>query len=136
MIKPGGTLPEATVAGLDAEEVRRLASIGFHGVLNGQPEAALRLFEGLGTLRPDAGFPRIGSALALMAVGRAADAARVLEDALVRRPDDDEIRVFLGMTLHIANRTHQARAVLEPVVARETDTPIARLARQMLDLPL
>ncbi len=136
MITPGGTFSPEMVDALDAGEIRRLVSIGFHGVMNGKPEAALRLFSELGSLRPDEGFPRIGSALALMAVGRANDAVRVLEGALAKRPDDDEIRVFLGMTLRIANRGHQARAVLAPVIKRETDTPTARLARQLFDLPL
>ncbi len=136
MIKPVSGPPQSPVDVLDPEEIRQLVAIGFHGVLTGKPEASLRLFEGMGTLRPNEGFPRIGSALALMAVGRANEAARVLEEALAKRPDDDEIRVFLGMTLRIANRAHQARAVLAPVMKREVETPTVRLARQLFDLPL
>ncbi len=124
------------LAVLDGEEIRLLVSIGFHGALNGKPDAALRLFEALGVLRPQDGFPHIGSAVALMAVGRPNEAARVLEEVLTRRPDDDLVRVFLGMTLRLANRGHHARAVLAILAERDSDTPIARLARQLLESPL
>ncbi|HEV7692570.1 MAG TPA: hypothetical protein VGO52_17165, partial [Hyphomonadaceae bacterium] len=87
MIAPGiaaqspGLAVQAPAFTLEAGEVRRLASIGFHAVLNGKPEAAQRLFEGLSVVRPDDGFPRIGCALALMQRGRAEEAVRVLEAA-------------------------------------------------------
>jgi Flp pilus assembly protein TadD len=126
-------LPE--VPPLAAEEVRELVSIGFHGLLNGKGQDALRLFEALTLLRPGDGFPRIGNALALSSLGRPAEAARVLEAALASRPHDDSIRLFLGMTLRFANRGHHARAVLSPLVSRCDDSSATRLARHLSDLP-
>jgi len=116
---------------LRPEEIRSLVSIGFHGLLNGKHEAALRLFEGLGVLRPHAPFPRIGSALSLIAAGRAEEAIRVLERTHELLPQNDEVRVFLGMTLRIASREHQARAVLATLVGRDAQEPAARLARRL-----
>lgn len=135
MIAPTLVSHSASVA-LEPEEVRRLVSIGFHGVLNGKPEPALRLFESLCTVRPDAGFPRIGCALALIAMGRAEEAVRVLEETLRRRPDDDDVRVYLGMTLRMANRGQQAGAVLTTLAERNDDSARTRLARQLLKLSL
>ncbi len=125
------------LAAFDAEEIRELLLVGFHGTLNGKPEPALRLFEMLGALHPQEGFLHIGNAIAMLAVGLPPDeVSRVLETALQNRPQDDEIRVFLGMTLRIANRGQLARAVLEPLALRDCNTPTARLARRLLDLPL
>ena len=123
-----------SVAALEPGEIRRLVSIGFHGVLNGNAQAALCLFESLGTLRPRAGFPRIGRGLALMATGRADEAARVLERAHALEPQDDDVRLFYGMALRMANRGHQARAVLAQLARRGAD-PAARFARRLSNLP-
>ena len=123
------------IAGLGLEEVRRLASIGFHGVLNGAAEPALRLFEGLTVLRPHASCPRIGSALALLALGHPEEAARVLERAQALQPDDDQVRVFLGMTLCFADRAQHGCAVLAQLARGQADMPAARLARRLLRLP-
>jgi len=125
----------ARIMALEAQEVRRLVSIGFHAVLNGAPNSALRLFESLTTLRPRAGFPRIGSALALLATGRPEEAARVMERAHALQPHDDEVRVILGMTLCFAERSQRGCAVLAQVAQREADMPAARLARRLLKLP-
>jgi Flp pilus assembly protein TadD len=132
MIRPG-TAMTAAASPLDAQEIRQLVSIGFHGALNGRPEGALRLFEGLAGVRPTEGFPRIGSALALLAMGRANEAVRVLQDALIIRPDDEQIRVFLGMTLCVASRGTHARKVLRTLTESAVDTPVARLARRLFE---
>jgi Flp pilus assembly protein TadD len=121
---------------LEPAEVRRLVSIGFHALLNGKPEAAQRLFEGLSLVRPHEGFPRIGCALALMQRGRAEEAVKVLEDALRRCPNDEHVRVFLGMSLRLANRGSQAGAVLAPLAGRTDDSGGTRFARQLLNLAL
>lgn len=120
---------------LGPEEIRSLVSIGFHGLLNGKHGIALRLFEALQLVRPQAPFPRIGSALSMMAAGRADEAARVLERAHALLPQDDDIRVFLGMALRIANRGHQARVVLAPLVETDSDAPAVRLARRLGNSP-
>lgn len=135
MIALAGAAPTSHVA-LEPDEVRRLVSIGFHAVLNGKPDAAQRLFEGLSIVRPDDGFPRIGCALALMQKGRAEDAVRVLEEALRRGPNDEQVRVFLGMSLRLANRGSQAGAVLAPLAQRSSDSAGTRFARQLLKLSL
>jgi Flp pilus assembly protein TadD len=123
------------VEALGPGEIRSLVSIGFHGLLNGQHEPALRLFEALQVLRPLAPFPLIGSALSMIAAGRADEAARVLERAHALLPQDDDVRVFLGMTLRIASRGHQARAVLGTLVGSDSDTPAVRLARRLCNSP-
>lgn len=126
----------ALTRAIDADEMRRLVSIGFYGALNGQAEPALRLFDALGMLRPDQGFPYIGKALALMATGRPSEAARVLEDGLARYPGDDEMRVLLGVSLRVGNRGHHARAVLESLAVRDAQTAAVRFARKLIAMPL
>lgn len=135
MIAPVQALSAPSLA-LESDEIRRLVSIGFHGALNGKPEAAQRLFENLCVVRPDDGFPRIGWALALMARGRAEEAVRMLEEALRCRPDDDDVRVFLGMALRMANRGGQAGAVLSTLADRSGESAGTRLAQQLLKLSL
>jgi predicted Zn-dependent protease len=120
-------------APLEAGEIRRLVSIGFHAVLNGKPQLAKRLFDGLAALRPQEGFPRIGKALALLAEGRPHEAARVLEDALARRPQDEDLQVFLGMALHIGQRAHHARTVLAALAQSDGASPAARLAQRLFE---
>ena len=129
-------VPPAPSLALESDEIRRLVSIGFHGALNGKPEAAQRLFENLRAIRPDEGFPRIGCALALLARGRAEEAVRVLEEALRRRPGDDDVRVFLGMALRMANRGGQAGSVLSTLADRSGDSAGTRFAQQLLKLSL
>lgn len=124
-----------TIAALEPEEIRRLASIGFHGLLNGRALGALHLFEHLAVLRPNATFPLIGSALALLTTGRPEEAARVLEQAQVLQPDDQQVRVFLGMTLCFAESTQRGCAVLASLAQRGADMPAVRLARRLLRLP-
>jgi|GEM_PF-2063478 len=124
-------MPRADATPLAAEEIRQLVSIGFHGVLNGKVDEARRLFEQLAVLRPGEGFPHIGTALALAAMGRPDEAAAVLEKVLAQRPDDDEVRVFLGMMLRLARRDHHARTVLAALSGRDGETPAHRLARSL-----
>ncbi|THF57273.1 tetratricopeptide repeat protein [Pseudothauera rhizosphaerae] len=119
---------------LGAEEVRSLVAIGFHGALNGKPQAALRLFEALAELRPEQPFPLIGQALALIGEGKPETAVQLLE----RSPPElakhhDTISVFLGLALRLARREHQARSVLTAVAEGEGDEQARRLARQLLD---
>jgi predicted Zn-dependent protease len=135
MIAPAGAFDPSNVA-LESAEIRRLVSIGFHGALNGKPEAAQRLFENLEVLRPDAGFPRIGCALTLLARGRAEEAVRLLECALLRHPDDEDMRVFLGLALRMANRGRQAGAVLSSVAQCKRESAGTRLAQQLLTLTM
>jgi predicted Zn-dependent protease len=135
MIAPG-VVTQASSVVLESGEVRRLVSIGFHGVFNGKPKAALRLFEALSVIRPNEGFPRIGRALALLAMGRAEEAVRVLEETSSCRPDDDDVRVYLGMALRLANRGRQSDAVLASVAERPGDSARTRLAQQLLKLSL
>ncbi len=125
----------AETAALSSGEVRELVSIGFHGLLNGKPEPALRLFDGLSVLRPSETFPLIGWGLALMASGRVHEAVRILEKAQALKPHDDDVRVFLGMALRLANHEHHARAVLATMAQGTGDTPVVRLARGLCELP-
>jgi hypothetical protein len=130
-----GASARQRIAALEPVEIRRLASIGFHGLLNGKPLVALRLFESLAVLRPEATFPLIGSALALLATGRPEEAAWVLEQAHELQPHDEEVRVFLGMTLCFAERTQRGCAVLASLAQRGADMPAVRLAQRLLRLP-
>jgi Flp pilus assembly protein TadD len=132
--------PEPTFARppleLEGAAVRALTAVGFHGALAGKPKAALRLFEALGQLDPAAAHPRIGRALALIAAGRAAEAARALETAGEAEAGDDTIAAFLGLALQMAREERRAQAVLAAVAEKEDGDPQARkLARQLLAGP-
>lgn len=125
---------------LPPEWVRALLAIGFHATLNGQPGPALRVFEGLSVLRPQAAFPCVGRGLALVASGRSTEAAQVLEQGMTMTAQDehgngDTIRVFLGLALRLARREHHARAVLTAVAESAQDAQAQRLARHLLDHP-
>lgn len=121
---------------LGAAEVRRLMEIGLHAAFNGQPNRALRLFEALSRLRPDAAFPRIGMAQSLLTAGREAEAVRVLEVLHAVAPQDDDVRVMLGLALRIARRAAQTERVLLPLLDDGRDARAARLARRLIALPM
>ena len=123
--------PPAEIAG---EEMRTLVRIGFHGLFNGRPALALRLFEALTHLRPDRAFPYVGRALALTMVGRAGEAVRVLEgEGRIACPKDESITLFLGVALHFDGRLSRARQVLSSVAENAEG---AALARELLLSPL
>jgi thioredoxin-like negative regulator of GroEL len=138
MIAPSMNVPNPSTAAVDltAKEVQQLVWLGFQGVLNGMPEAALRIFNSLDVVRPEESFPRIGIAVAQMSTGRADDAVRTLEEVARRRPDDEAARVFLGMALRMANRGRQADGVLTTLADRTDEGANTRLARQLIKLPL
>ena len=126
----------ASLAELDATEIRLLAGLGLWGAFDGKAAEALRLFEALGRLRPAAAFPRIGAAQALLASGRAAEAVRSLEAAQAEHPGDDDVRALLGLALHVARRGAHERRVLAPLLVgtEARDTHAARLAHRLADL--
>jgi predicted Zn-dependent protease len=128
----------APLAELDAAEIRTLAGLGLWAAFDGQAAEALRLFEALGRLRPAAAFPRIGTAQALLASGRAGEAVRLLESAQAEHPDDDDVRALLGLALRVARRGAQERRVLAPLLADGDmrDTNAARLASRLASLAL
>jgi len=134
MIAPDNSA--APALDLTANEIQQLVWLGFQGVLNGTPAAALRVFNALSVVRPNEGFPRIGVALAQMSTGRAEEAVRTLEEVARRLPQDEYVRVFLGMALRMANRGHQADSVLASLADRRDDAATSRLARQLRKLSL
>jgi predicted Zn-dependent protease len=120
---------------LSSDEVRQLMEIGFHAAFAGRVPEALALFEALGRLRPQAGFPRIGTAQALLVAGRENEAVRVLEVAHGQDPADDDVRVMLGLALRLARRSAQTERVLEPLLRSDGDDGPGRLARRLMAMP-
>ena len=129
--------PLSVNAGEDfgADEIRLLLQLGLHAAFNRRTAAALRLFDALARLRPLAGFPAIGQALALLAAHRVDDAVRKLEHAVSARPEDHEARALLGLALRLARRQAQARQVLAPLLVCGERDAATRLAHELVRAP-
>lgn len=119
---------------LEADDARFLAEVGMLAAGAGDLKRADAIFGALRLLRPARAYPLVGLAVARLNTGRAADAARLLEDA---RLDDAEERALVqawrGLALQLAGRSAESRRLLAETAALPGEG--AELARHMLGLP-
>lgn len=102
----------ATDTLLSPEEIRLLSALGFMAARAGHVVPAIRIFEGLATLRKDKAFPYVGLALAMICVGAYGDAARVLGGrGMAACPGDPEIEAYLGLALQLSGHASEAEAL-------------------------
>lgn len=121
---------------LTSEEISLIAELGFMAATAGFVVPAIRLFQGLLTLRSEHSFPYIGLALARLYVGAFNDAIRVLrEDANVVRHGRDEIQLYLGLALYLAeHRTDAVRVLSALLECGSLDADQQPLAESVLAL--
>lgn len=72
-------------------------------------------------------------AVAFRTAGRAADARRVLSDALAHRPDDTKLLLEFGTLLADSKRTEEARVPIQRALALGLPAPESDRARRLLD---
>lgn len=120
---------------LEPADAKLLTEIGFIAAYQGDVDRADAVFDGLARLRPDRAYPWIGKTLARFHVGRAHEAAQLLEQQLVSMTDANEIellRVWRGMALQLSGHASQARTLLEPIASGAG--PGCTLAQSLLGL--
>jgi hypothetical protein len=97
-----------------ADDVRLLAAVGFLAGKSGCVAPAIRIFQAIIKLRPDADFPFIGLSIAYMSVGMNAEAVQVLAER--QCPDakaSDPIDLWRSLAFHVAGDRSSAAASLQ-----------------------
>ena len=118
---------------LNAEEARLLTEVGMLAAGAGDLRRARVIFEALRRLRPERAYPLVGLAVAHMNAGRAADAARLLENAKLADPEERaQVRVWRALALQLAGHGEASRQGLRD--AARMPGAGARLARRLLGL--
>lgn len=95
---------------MKTEDIRLLTEVGFLAAARGDVQRASVIFRALERLRPQAGFPCIGLAVALLNAGKPADAVLELDSGLLRVPASDaaELHAFRGLALQKAGRQSES----------------------------
>jgi len=118
---------------LEAGDARFLTEIGMLAAGRGDVTHADTIFNALRRLRPDRAYPLVGLAVARLNSGRAAEAARLLQDADLADPQERAVaRAWCGLALQLAGRGAESRRALAEAAALPGDGGV--LARQMLGL--
>ncbi|WP_260986114.1 hypothetical protein [Bordetella genomosp. 13] len=116
---------------LDADEARLLTEVGMLAARAGDVARADAIFEALRLVRPGRAYPYIGLALARIAAGRAAEAARLLEQAgSIDAAERSQVQAWLGLALRQAGRAADSRRVLQEAATGQDEG--AALARSLL----
>jgi len=118
---------------LEADDARFLTEIGMLAAGRGDVRRADPIFNALRRVRPDRAYPLVGLAVARLNAGRAAEAARLLEDAEFTDPEEQALaRAWCGLALQLAGRGAESRRALTDAAALPGEG--AALARRMLGL--
>lgn len=118
---------------VDADTVRALTACGFHAVQRNMADAAIKIFQYLGTIRTDQDFVVLGLGLAEMTAGRFAKAAEILSEAGERLPDSEEIMAFHVLALLLQGEVSAARDRQAVFRKRTTSSDMVRLAERIED---
>lgn len=120
---------------LEVADARLLTEIGFLAACQGDVAKADAVFDGLARARPGRAYPWVGKALARFHVGKADEAARLLEQQRPKMEGDEEaslLQAWLGMALQLSGHAARAHTLLEPLL--EKAGPGGTLARSLLGL--
>lgn len=118
---------------LEADDARFLTEIGMLAAGRGDVRRADPIFNALRRVRPDRAYPLVGLAVARLNAGRAAEAARLLEDVEFADPEEQALaRAWCGLALQLAGRGAESRRALTDAAALPGEG--AALARRMLGL--
>jgi len=119
---------------LDAPDARLLTEVGMLVAGAGDVTRADAIFGALRPLRPGRAYPLVGLAVARMNAGRAAEAARLLEDDAALDNDEEraQARAWRGLALQLAGSGQASRRLLQATADLPGDG--ARLARRLLGL--
>lgn len=135
--RPDGPGPQAvsreTAFVLEADDARFLTEVGMLAAGRGDLRHADTIFNALRQLRPDRAYPLVGLAVARLNAGRAAEAARLLEDADLPDPEERAVaRAWCGLALQLSGRGAESRQALADAAALPGEGGL--LARRMLGL--
>ena len=106
----------------NSDDVRLLTEIGFLASARGDVARAEVIFGALLLSRPDAAFPRVGLATALMNASRPGEAAALLAKTVnLTGADADLVQAMLGLALQLDGKTAQSSRVLRDLIKGRTD---------------
>lgn len=135
------TLPAKGPQLLTPEDIRLLTEAGFIAAGRADIQRAECIFGALQRVRPKRAFAHVGWSTALLNVGRAAEAAQVLERArsgVAPGEDADTVDAFLALALQLDGRSSESQRVLQSLLQAAVpgaDNDGLRLARRMLGEP-
>lgn len=95
---------------MQSEDIRLLTEVGFLAAARGDLQRAGVIFGALERLRPAAGFPYIGLAVAMLNAGKPDAAVHELDNGLLHVPlaDAPELHAFRGLALQKAGRQSES----------------------------
>lgn len=95
---------------MQAEDIRLLTEVGFLAAARGDLKRAGVIFGALERLRPEAPFPYIGLAVALLNAGQSAEAVHELDSGLLRVPASQaaDLHAFRGLALQKSGRQSES----------------------------
>lgn len=101
--------------------------MGFLAAAQGDVRRAQVIFHALEKVRPQASFPYVGMAVALMNAGRHDEAAQELDRGLASAGavEQPELQAFRGLALQLAGRASESLRALQVA----GDVPLARAMR-------
>jgi hypothetical protein len=119
-----------------AEDIRLLAAIGFLASKSGCVAPAIRIFQALIKLRPQADYPYIGLSIAFMAVGMNSAAIEVLmERESPTNSESDSMDLWRSLAFHLAGNRSSAAASLKKYAttgsANTNQALIEKLTREL-----
>lgn len=109
--------PDGQSADFETDDVRLLAAVAFMAARSGLSEPAMRIFHGLGVVRPTADFPAIGLVMCCLATGDCQKALQIIAGFGEQRiMESIELRALKAMTLRLLNRSNEATELIATVV--------------------
>ncbi|MHA3904750.1 hypothetical protein ACTPOE_14625 [Castellaniella sp. WN] len=118
---------------LEAADAHFLTEVGMLAASRGDVPHADAIFNALRRARPDRAYPLVGLAVARLNAGRAAEAARLFEDADFVDPEERALaRAWRGLALQLSGRVAESRRALADAAALPGEGGL--LARRMLGL--
>jgi len=121
---------------IDSELVRLSMRIGYAAAWKGLYADALKIFKGVGAVRPESEVPLIGAAVIGMLSGDYEMSGKALVRALEIHPENDLVRVHLGCLMRLRGEEDEGRKLLALISGGSNDPSAKALALHLYDLPV
>lgn len=120
---------------IDSELVRLSMRIGYAAAWKGLSGDALKIFKGVGAVRPESEVPLIGAAVIGMLSGDFEMSGKALDHALEANPENDLIRAHLGCLMRLRGEEEEGRKLLVSISEDSNDPSAKALAFHLKDRP-
>jgi hypothetical protein len=123
-------------ANLQADDVRLLAAVGFMAARSGLTGLAIRIFQGLSVIRPEADFPRIGMVISYLCRGDCEKALQYVAECDKQRLSiNPELRALKALSLNLLGRLVEASELIDTVIDDSSYSPeIHPIAEKIITL--